>query len=85
MTDISEQIKGLWAQSLGAKNPSPDDNFFAAGGHSLLGVKLVAAVQEKLGLDTELSLSDLLENPTLAEFCDHVEKLANTGEESGAI
>lgn len=85
MADIQDQIGKLWAQTLGVKMVAPDDSFFALGGHSLLGVKLVAAVQETLGLDIELSLSDLLENPTLAEFSSHVAQLAEGGEESGAI
>ncbi len=82
---IQEQIARLWAQSLGVKTVAPDDSFFALGGHSLLGVKLVAAVQEKLGLDAELSLSDLLEHPTLAEFSEHVAALAAADQDSGTL
>jgi acyl carrier protein len=83
--DIQQQIAKLWAQSLGVKSVAPDDSFFALGGHSLLGIKLVAAVQERLALDAELSLSDLLEHPTLAEFSDHIAALADGGGDSGTI
>jgi acyl carrier protein len=83
--DFQEQIARLWAQSLGVKTIAPDDSFFALGGHSLLGVKMVAAVQEKLALDAELSLSDLLEHPTLAEFSEHVASLADSGQDSGTL
>lgn len=82
---IREQIARLWAQSLGVKSVAPDDSFFALGGHSLLGVKLTAAVQQKLGLEVELSLSDLLEHPTLAEFSEHVAALAEGGGDTGTI
>ena len=83
--DIQQQIAKLWAQALGVEQVAPDDSFFALGGHSLLGVKLVAAVQEKLALDAELSLSDLLENPTLAEFSDRVTELMGADSESGVL
>jgi aryl carrier-like protein len=83
--DIQQEIAKLWAQSLGVKHVAPDDSFFALGGHSLLGVKLVAAVQEKLALEAELSLTDLLEHPTLAEFSDHVAALAAADQDSGTI
>jgi acyl carrier protein len=83
-TDIQDQIAKLWAQSLGVKNIAPDDSFFALGGHSLLGVKLVAAVQEKLAPDVELSFSDLLEHPTLAEFSGRVAELMDSGD-SGTL
>ncbi len=84
-TDIHQQIEKLWAQSLGVKQIAPDDSFFALGGHSLLAVKMVAAVQEKLALEAELSLSDLLDHPTLAEFSEHVAALADSGQDSGTI
>ncbi len=66
-------MAAIWAQMLGVKRVGPDDNFFALGGHSLLGVKLIAAVQEKLNLGDELKLSDLFEFPTLEAFSAHIE------------
>jgi hypothetical protein len=84
-TDIQEQIAKLWAQALGVKTLAPEDSFFALGGHSLLGVKMVAAVQEKLVPDAELSFSDLLDHPTLAEFSSRVAELAESGSESGTL
>jgi aryl carrier-like protein len=84
-TDIHQKIEKLWRQALGVQQIAPDDSFFALGGHSLLGVKLVAAVQEKLALDAELTFSDLLEHPTLAEFSSHVATLMDSGGESGTL
>lgn len=85
MTISQDQMAGIWAQMLGVKHVAPDDNFFAVGGHSLLGVKLIAAVQEKLDPDIELTLSDLFEFPTLAAFTEHLESLAAPSEETGSI
>ena len=83
--EIQQQMAVLWAQILGVKRVAPDDNFFALGGHSLLGVKLIAAVQEKMNLGDELKLSDLFEFPTLAAFCEHLQSLTAPSEEWGEI
>ncbi len=83
--DIQRQIAAIWTRLLGVKTVQADDNFFALGGHSLLGVKLIAAVQEKTGLGDELKLADLFENPTLEAFAAHVASLSAPSEETGAI
>ena len=82
---FQEQIAAIWARALGVKTVAPDDNFFALGGHSLLGVKMIAEIQAKTGMEEELRLSDLLEFPTLAAFTQHLQGLAAAGEESGSL
>ena len=82
---IQDQIAAIWARTLGVKALGPEDNFFALGGHSLLGVKMLAEIQAKTGIEEELRLSDLLENPTLGEFACRLETLMATSEESGSI
>ena len=82
---LQDQIAAIWAQALGVKRVAPDDNFFALGGHSLLGVKVIAEIQAKTGMGEELKLSDLLEFPTLAAFAGHVESLNAASEETGSI
>jgi len=82
---LQDQLAQIWATALGVKSVDADDNFFALGGHSLLAVKMIGAIQEKLALDAELSLSDLIENPTLADFTARVSELSGPGEESGFI
>lgn len=81
---LQEQIGRIWSQALG-KPVAADDNFFALGGHSLLGVKMLAAIQDGLKLDAELALSDLVEHPTLEEFTEFVETDLMAGEDSGTI
>ena len=86
MTDkFQEQIAAIWAKALGVKTIAPQDNFFALGGHSLLGVKMIAEIQAKTGIEEELRLSDLLEYPTLAAFAAHLESLVTASEESGSL
>jgi surfactin family lipopeptide synthetase B/lichenysin synthetase B len=81
---LQDQVAAIWAQALGVKRVAPDDNFFALGGHSLLGVKLIAEIQAKTGIGEELKLSDLLEFPTLEAFTAHLESLT-ASEETGSI
>lgn len=80
-----EQVGSIWAKVLGVKKVGPDDNFFALGGHSLLGVKLVCAIQEKMDIGDELKLSDLFEFPTLRAFSEHLDSLLEPSEECGKI
>jgi surfactin family lipopeptide synthetase B/lichenysin synthetase B len=82
---LQEQLAAIWARALGVKKVNASDNFFAMGGHSLLGVKLIAEIQAKTGMEEELKLSDLLEFPTLGAFTAHVEGLMAPSEESGSI
>lgn len=82
---LQDQVSAIWARALGVKKIGPDDNFFALGGHSLLGVKMIAEIQAKTGIEEELGLSDLLEFPTLGAFVQRLESLMAPSEESGSI
>ena len=81
---LQEQVAAIWARALGVKKVAPDDNFFAIGGHSLLGVKMIAEIQAKTGMEEELRLADLLEFPTLGAFTAHLESLMAPSEETGS-
>jgi surfactin family lipopeptide synthetase B/lichenysin synthetase B len=83
--ELRDKIAAIWARALGVKKVTPDDNFFALGGHSLLGVKMIAEIQAKTGMEEELKLSDLLEFPTLGAFTNHLENLTAPSEESGSL
>ena len=82
---LQEQIAAIWSRALGIKKVAPSDNFFALGGHSLLGVKMIAEIQAKTGMEEELKLSDLLEFPTLGAYTAHLEGLMASSEETGTI
>ena len=56
----------LWAQALERPGIAPDDDFFACGGHSLMATRLMADIQEALGV--RVRVRTLFENPTPAEL-----------------
>ena len=59
---VRDLVAGLWASLLGAPPSSPDADFFAAGGHSLLAARLTSKIRETFGVD--LQLRTVLEHPT---------------------
>ncbi len=79
---VAETVAGAWASILPAGRSAPDDDFFAAGGNSLLAVQLVAKVQQTLGIDDEhnhLLITSLLNEPTIRTFTATVEDVRCAG------
>ncbi|MBX3053340.1 MAG: amino acid adenylation domain-containing protein [Caldilineaceae bacterium] len=71
-TPLERQLYAIWQQVLGNRNLGIDDNFFDAGGHSLLAVRLVARVIKATG--QELPVSSLFYGPTIREQAALLEK-----------
>jgi amino acid adenylation domain-containing protein len=67
-TPAEEKIAAIWAELLRLDKVGIDENFFNLGGHSLLGTKVVARLQELFHI--EISLRQLFEFPTIAELAD---------------
>lgn len=57
------ELAAIWSEAL-RREVGPDDDFFAAGGSSLVAVRMLGRVRERFGGD--VGLADLLEEPTLA-------------------
>ncbi|WP_369166895.1 amino acid adenylation domain-containing protein [Streptomyces sp. R28] len=62
---------GLFAEVLGVPEVSADDDFFALGGHSLLGTRLIARVRAELG--ARVSVRTLFEASTAAAFAERLD------------
>ncbi|MFF1925612.1 condensation domain-containing protein [Streptomyces sp. NPDC058221] len=71
---LAADLGGLWRDLLGLTEPAAADaNFFALGGHSLLGTQLVQRVGEVTG--TRIQLADLFDNPTPRSLARHMQAL----------
>lgn len=57
-------ILDIWKEVLSVENVEPNDNFFSLGGHSLMGVMMMARIRDRLGVI--LPVSQVFETPTPA-------------------
>ncbi|MBC9909360.1 non-ribosomal peptide synthase/polyketide synthase [Chitinophaga varians] len=62
--ETEEVLADIWQQLLEVDQVGVHDDFFALGGHSLLSIRLIAAIRRKLG--KEIALSNIFETPTIA-------------------
>lgn len=66
-TDRERAIAAAWQDVLGLDRPlAIDENFFDAGGHSLLAARLAAVLRQRL--DVAVPVRAIFENPTIAEL-----------------
>ncbi|GAA1374811.1 phosphopantetheine-binding protein [Streptomyces beijiangensis] len=61
---LVQEISALWGEQLGAREVGPEDDFFALGGNSLTGIKIIDRVAQDYGV--KLSVRDfyLAQTPT---------------------
>ncbi|OZI20445.1 hypothetical protein CAL26_23395 [Bordetella genomosp. 9] len=71
--DVAARVRAAWSRVL-PHSTADDSHFFQAGGHSLMAMQLVAALNQDFGL--QLSASTLFAQPTLAALTRLVETTA---------
>ncbi|HEY0186756.1 MAG TPA: Pls/PosA family non-ribosomal peptide synthetase [Cellulomonas sp.] len=65
-----------WTAALGTPVAGPSDDFFAAGGGSLVAAQLVSALRERYGTVT---VADVYEHPGLGDLARRLDELAPAG------
>ncbi|MFI9387346.1 amino acid adenylation domain-containing protein [Kutzneria sp. NPDC052558] len=68
---VERQVAELWREVLGT-TPRRDQDFLAAGGHSIAVMRLVAAIRDGLGRD--VTAQDVFDGRTLAGVAERVAK-----------
>ncbi|MDQ3917398.1 MAG: amino acid adenylation domain-containing protein [Acidobacteriota bacterium] len=63
-TTIERELARVWSEVLGVERVGVNDNFFKAGGHSLLAIQLISRLYDAFGV--KLSLRRFFESPTVA-------------------
>ncbi|MBZ9770994.1 non-ribosomal peptide synthetase [Mesorhizobium sp. CO1-1-8] len=65
---VMRDLTAIWKNILEIEHVDPDDSFFALGGHSLRAVRLMAQIQETMGI--ELRLNEIYEASTIRRLRD---------------
>jgi amino acid adenylation domain-containing protein/FkbH-like protein len=73
-TPVEEVLAGMWCEVLGLENIRIEENFFEAGGHSLLAAKVVSRIRDTFGV--EIPLRSVFETPTIAQLAHQIETSA---------
>jgi acyl transferase domain-containing protein/thioesterase domain-containing protein len=80
--DVEGTLASWWQELLGVEQVGLDDDFFGLGGHSLIGVRLLAKIKRAYQVDLELAV--LFEARTVRQFAAVIRKLKQTaGEKQG--
>ncbi|KIN38143.1 non-ribosomal peptide synthetase [Bacillus subtilis] len=69
-TVLEKKIADIWMSVLHVEKIGIYDNFFECGGHSLLATQLLSRLRSTF--DTEISLRELFDNPTIAGLVSKV-------------
>ncbi|MEN2284139.1 amino acid adenylation domain-containing protein [Algoriphagus sp. SE2] len=70
-TEVERRVFRVWSSVLENSNFDLDTDFFLAGGHSLLGVKLISLLEKEF--DLKLTLVTLFKYPTVKSFSLFIE------------
>ncbi|HET7695318.1 MAG TPA: amino acid adenylation domain-containing protein [Vicinamibacterales bacterium] len=66
--ELEEAVAEIWRSVLGIQKVGIHDNFFDAGGHSLMATRVIARLRETFGV--EVGVRSLFEHPTIAGLAD---------------
>jgi amino acid adenylation domain-containing protein len=76
-TETERELVRIWQEVLGAARVGATDNFFDIGGHSLKVTKLVALIQQRLGV--QVPLAAVFRSPTVRDLARYMLDAATYG------
>jgi amino acid adenylation domain-containing protein len=75
--ETERRIGSIWEKILGVERAGMDDDFFDLGGHSLLGIQLIAKLRKTFQVD--IPLRTLFGSPTVAGLAVRIDELLRGG------
>ena len=75
-TPLETVLAEYWCEILGLTRVGVHDHFMDLGGHSLSAMRLLSRL--RTDLDLELSVTEVLDHPTIARLAERIEVLAST-------
>ncbi|HEX7774673.1 MAG TPA: amino acid adenylation domain-containing protein, partial [Pyrinomonadaceae bacterium] len=82
-TSTEEVLARIWTEVLGVERVSVNDNFFDAGGHSLMAMQLIARVRATLG--TDIPLQTFFASPTIRNVARAVDEASLASAETATL
>jgi acyl carrier protein len=71
--ETEQTVAEIWEELLHVERVGRDDNFFEAGGHSLLAMQLIVRIRSLMAV--EVPVRSIFDCPTMREFSDRVDEL----------
>lgn len=72
-TSVRDVIRGIWVELLGVADIGDDDDFFDAGGHSLIAIRMMSRIHKQLGV--KFQLTTMFDAPTIGALAAEVLKV----------
>jgi acyl transferase domain-containing protein/thioesterase domain-containing protein len=70
---VRDVIREIWVDLLGVADIGEDDDFFDAGGHSLIAIRMMSRIHKQLGV--KFQLTTMFDAPTIAALAAEVLKV----------
>jgi acyl carrier protein len=77
-TELERLLCDLWQDALGIDEVGVDDDFFEAGGNSLVAVQLLGGIRKKTG--QRVAMRSLFEASTVAAMAAEIERIRTTAD-----
>lgn len=71
-TPRHKQLFDIWVGILKSEDFGIDDDFFLLGGHSLLGIQMLAKINNIIGISLRLNV--LFQSPTIRQLAEYIEQ-----------